>query len=60
MHGDTAPLGQIVALAEEHGTRVMVDDVHGLGVVGPTGRGTAELHGCMGAIDLNAGMLSEG
>ncbi len=59
MHGDTAPLGQIVALAEDHGARVMVDDAHGLGVVGPTGRGTAELHGCMDAIDLNVGMLSK-
>lgn len=59
MHGDTAPLPQIVELARKYGARVMVDDAHGIGVVGPTGRGTAELHGCLGDIDLNVGMLSK-
>ncbi len=59
MHGDTAHLKQIIELAKLYQARVMVDDAHGIGVVGPTGRGTAELHGCMGEVDLHVGMLSK-
>ncbi|NQT59523.1 MAG: aminotransferase class I/II-fold pyridoxal phosphate-dependent enzyme [Bacteroidetes bacterium] len=59
MHGDTARLDEIADLAKRYGARIMVDDAHGLGIVGPTGRGTAEMHGCMDDIDLNVGMLSK-
>jgi len=59
MAGDLAPLGEIVALAARYGARVMVDDAHGLGIVGPTGRGTAEQCGVAGKIDLSAGVLSK-
>ena len=59
MHGDTAPLDAIVALARRYGARVMVDDAHGLGVIGPTGRGTAEKYGVWGAIDVAFGTLSK-
>ena len=59
MHGDLAPLDEIVALAEEFNCRLMVDDAHGLGIVGPTGRGTAEHYGVMHKVDLNVGMLSK-
>ena len=37
----------------------MVDDAHGLGIVGPTGKGTAEKYNLLGQIDLNVGMLSK-
>jgi len=59
MHGDLAPLDLVTRLAGKYGARVMVDDAHGLGVVGPTGRGTAEFYGVSNLIDLNVGMLSK-
>ena len=60
MDGDMAPLDKIVELAQKYRCRVMVDDAHGVGVVGKTGRGTAEYFGVTGKIDLNVGMLSKG
>lgn len=59
MGGDLAPLDRIVALARRYGARVMVDDAHGLGIVGPTGRGSAEQCGCMSGVDLHCGTLSK-
>jgi glycine C-acetyltransferase len=59
MHGDLGPLDEIVQLAEEFNCRVMVDDAHGLGIVGKSGRGTAEFYNVMDKIDLNVGMLSK-
>ena len=41
MRGDICKLPEICALAEKYGARVMVDDAHGFGVLGPGGRGTA-------------------
>lgn len=60
MDGDMAPLDEIVKLAKKYNARVMVDDAHGVGVVGPTGRGTAEYFNVMEKIDLHVGMLSKG
>jgi glycine C-acetyltransferase len=59
MHGDMAELDEIYRLAQKYDARVMVDDAHGLGIVGPMGRGTAEHFGLLGKIDLNVGMLSK-
>jgi 8-amino-7-oxononanoate synthase len=42
MDGDLARLPELVALAEQHDCELMVDDAHGLGVLGKTGRGTLE------------------
>ena len=47
MDGDMAPLDKIVELAEKYNCRIMVDDAHGVGVVGPTGRGTSVHFGVM-------------
>lgn len=40
MDGDVAPLAQLLALAEQHDTWLLIDDAHGFGVLGPQGRGS--------------------
>ncbi len=60
MDGDLAPLNDIVELAQKYGCKVMVDDAHGVGIVGGSGRGTAEYYGVIDKIDLHVGMLSKG
>ena len=59
MHGDLAPLDEIVELAERYHCRIMIDEAHAVGVVGPTGRGTAEQFGCADKVDLICGTLSK-
>src|SRR5215211_4055983 len=52
MEGDLAPLPDIVTLCREHGARVMVDEAHGVGVLGATGAGACELFGVESEVDL--------
>jgi len=52
MEGDLANLPGIVEKAKKYGARVMVDDAHGIGVMGENGRGTAEHFGLEDDIDL--------
>lgn len=59
MDGDVAPLAEIVELAERYGCMTMVDDSHGIGVLGGTGRGTAEAMGVLGRIDIETGSLAK-
>ena len=59
MGGDIAKLPEIVALAEQYGARVMVDDAHGLGVIGEGGRGTASYFGLEGKVDIIMGTFSK-
>ena len=59
MEGDIAKLPQIVQTAHRHGARVMVDDAHGIGVLGKTGRGTAEHFGLEKEVDLIMGTYSK-
>jgi 8-amino-7-oxononanoate synthase len=59
MEGDVAPLPEIVAVAREFAAGVMVDDAHGIGVMGRTGRGTAEHFGLERDVDLIMGTFSK-
>ena len=59
MEGDLAKLPEIVELAGEHDAVVVVDDSHGVGVLGETGRGTVEHYGLLGEVDVITGTLGK-
>ena len=59
MEGDLADLPAICRLAKAYGARVMVDDAHGLGVLGRNGRGTAEYFGVEDQVDVVMGTFSK-
>jgi glycine C-acetyltransferase len=59
MDGNVAPMDEICALAEQYNALVMVDESHSAGVVGPTGRGVAELYDVYGKIDVFTGTLGK-
>ena len=59
MDGDIAPLEDIVRLAKDHDVRVMVDEAHATGTVGPEGRGAVATAGLTGEVDLIVGTLSK-
>jgi 8-amino-7-oxononanoate synthase len=59
MEGDLAPLDSIVKLKNKYNTRLVVDDAHGVGVVGPGGRGTAHHFGVEKDVDLIVGTFSK-
>ena len=59
MEGDLAKLPEIVQLAEKYKANIMVDDAHGLGVVGRNGRGTADHFGLTDKVDLIMGTFSK-
>ncbi len=59
MDGYVAPLDEICQLAEQYQAMVMVDDSHAVGFVGPTGRGTPELHDVADKVDIVTGTLGK-
>ena len=59
MSGEIANLPEIVRIAKKFGARVMVDDAHGLGVLGEHGRGTAEYFGLENEVDIYMGTFSK-
>ena len=59
MDGYVARLPEICDLAERYQAMVMVDDSHAVGVVGPTGRGTPELHEVVDRVDVLTGTLGK-
>jgi len=59
MEGDLARLPEIVELADEFDAVVIVDDSHGVGVLGETGRGVIEHYGLLGKVDVLTGTLGK-
>jgi 8-amino-7-oxononanoate synthase len=59
MKGTICRLPEIVELKKKYGMRIFVDDAHGVGVIGPTGRGTAEHFGLDKDVDVVMGTFSK-
>jgi glycine C-acetyltransferase/8-amino-7-oxononanoate synthase len=59
LDGDVAPLEEIVELARRHDVRVLVDEAHGLGTLGPGGRGAVAEAGLDGEVDVVTGSLGK-
>lgn len=59
MEGDVAPLGDLIELCRRHDAVLMVDDSHGIGVLGDDGRGTPSAQGVLGQIDVLTGTLGK-
>ena len=59
MGGDIANLPEICRLAKKYGARVMVDDAHGLGILGQGGRGTPNYYGLEDQVDVYTGTFSK-
>ena len=59
MDGDVAPLQEIVELARRHRARVLVDEAHATGALGPGGRGAVAQAGLEGEVDVLVGTLGK-
>ena len=59
MEGDIGDIPGVTEVAQKHQCRLMVDDAHGVGVLGPTGAGTVEHFGAEDQVDLIMGTFSK-
>jgi 8-amino-7-oxononanoate synthase len=59
MDGDIAPLAELTALAKAHSCRLMVDEAHATGAIGPGGRGSVAAAGLSGEVDVVMGTLGK-
>ncbi len=59
MDGDRCPLREIVGLCETHQAKLLLDEAHAIGIIGPTGMGLAEELGLQDRIDFQMGTLSK-
>jgi 8-amino-7-oxononanoate synthase len=59
LDGDVAPLEDIVELAQDHRVRLLVDEAHGIGTLGPGGRGTLAALGLEDQVDVIVGTLGK-
>jgi 8-amino-7-oxononanoate synthase len=59
MEGDVCDVARVADLCHAHGARLMVDEAHGIGVLGETGAGACELYGVEDQVDLRMGTFSK-
>jgi glycine C-acetyltransferase/8-amino-7-oxononanoate synthase len=59
MDGDVAPIEELVRLARQHRCRLMVDEAHATGALGPSGRGSVAAAGMSGEVDVVVGTLGK-
>ncbi len=59
MDGDVAPLPELLELARRHDCRLMVDEAHATGAIGPGGRGSVAAAGLSGEVDVIVGTLGK-
>jgi 8-amino-7-oxononanoate synthase len=59
MTGEVAPVDQIVALGKKHGCRILVDEAHAMGTIGPEGRGASAHFGMTDHVDIITGTFSK-
>lgn len=57
--GDLCSLPEIISICEANSALLMLDDAHGIGVMGNNGRGTAEYFNCLGKVDIITGTFSK-
>lgn len=57
--GDLSKLPEIISICKANNALLMLDDAHGIGVMGDTGRGTAEYFKCIGQVDIITGTFSK-
>ncbi len=57
--GEIVHLPRMVALAQEYGARILIDDAHSVGVIGVGGRGTGSHYGIMDKVDMTMGTFSK-
>lgn len=58
-NGDLSKLPEYIEVCKKHDCLLMVDDAHGIGVMGKNGRGTAEHFNCLGQVDIITGTFSK-